>query len=309
MGQETGIAWCHSTFNAWTRCTRLSEACDFCYAEQWANRAKHPTTPDGRSLPVWGPDAPRTPTSKTNWNQPLKWNREAMAMGERRRVFCGSLMDVFENHPALDASGVRARLWDLIEATPMLDWLLLSKRWGTEDIEGMVPRAWAGGWPANVWAGSTVENQPRAEQRLPHLLRVPAVVRYLSVEPMLGPVDLSPWLTTIGAPGDAMLPERALHWVIIGGESGHHARPFDLHYARDLSAQCVEAGVPVFWKQLGAVPVVHFDPNRKSGVEGCRVRGGTPDGGLMLALKDGHGGDVSEWPADLQAPELRRWPR
>lgn len=325
MAQETGIAWCDSTFNAWTRCTRISPACDHCYAEQWANRAKHPIAPSGLPLPVWGPDAPRAATSRTNWNQPIKWNREAIANGTRPRVFCGSLMDVFESHPALDASGVRSRLWDLIEATPALDWLLLSKRWGTEDIEGMVPKAWAKGWPLNVWAGSTVENQEWAERRIPALLRVPAAVRFLSIEPMVGAVDLSRWIGSRSgvcticrfADGDHDL---ALHgaiggigWVILGGESGHHARPFDLTLARQTSAQCIEAGIAVFWKQLGARPLI--GSRDASDAEKAEHRSGHPRSRGTLArtetyfsLKDGHGGDVSEWPADLQAPELRRWP-
>lgn len=155
----------------------------------------------------------------------------------RPRVFSGSMCDVFEKRVDLDAP--RQRLWHLIESTPHLDWLLLTKR--PQFIKKMVP--WGSTWPPNIWIGVTAENQHYADKRLPHLLSVPAVVRFLSCEPLLGPIDLSPHL----GQGPAKI-----NWVISGGESMAGARPTALEWARDLRDQCVAAAVAFFWKQWGA---------------------------------------------------------
>ena len=239
----------------------------------------------------------------------MKWNREAEQAGKRARVFCASLADVFEDHPAIDASGARARLFALIEATPMLDWQLLTKR--PENMVRFAPASWAKAWPTNVWAGCTVEDQPSADKRIPHLLRVPAVVRFLSMEPLLGPVNLHPWLCKHGNPAR---PEQqmssfcdaadVLHWIIIGGESGPKARPFDLAWARAIMKQADDAGCAVFMKQLGARPLIESrtpTDEDKTEYRAKRGRRGTLDAiETYLALTDSHGGDPSEWPADLQ---------
>jgi len=142
------------------------------------------------------------------------------------------MADVFENNPSLESE--RHKLWNLIENTPMLDWLLLTKR--PENMTKLAP--WGKQWPDNVWALATVENQEYANQRIPHLLDVPAVVRGLSIEPMLGPIDLSCWISDI-------------HWVIAGGESGAGSRPMNPDWARVLRDQCLSAGTAFFFKQWG----------------------------------------------------------
>ncbi|HEY7770469.1 DUF5131 family protein [Longimicrobium sp.] len=194
MGANTKIEWCDHTFNPWIGCQRVSPGCVNCYAEH-TNTYVRVQRAGGNEL--WGPKGARHVTSDANWRKPLAWNR--LAAGNRTtawaldkvhvrpRVFCASLADVFEDRPDLVAP--RARLFALIQATPELDWLLLTKR-----PENMVRLAqasgWEGDWPANVWAGCTVEDQQRADERIAHLLAVPAAVRFLSCEPLLGPVDL-----------------------------------------------------------------------------------------------------------------------
>jgi len=214
------------TFNPWWGCLKVSEECKRCYAEGIARRYGHH---------VWGPAAttPRRLFGETHWHEPLRWNRQAAQAGHRRSVFCASMADVYEDHP--NVSGARAKLWELIDATPWLNWLLLTKR--PQNILALSP--WGGAsWPENVWIGTSVGLQKRAEERLPYLLDVPAIVRFVSCEPLLGPLDLSPWI-------------KQLHWVICGGESGIDARPMNPDWARLLRQQCFEAGVPFFFKQWG----------------------------------------------------------
>jgi protein gp37 len=233
----------------------VSPGCENCYAEAFSKRTGNA---------VWGKNAPRRLFGEKHWNEPVKWNRQAEAEGRRHRVFCASMADVFEDRRDLD--GERARLWALIAETPWLDWQLLTKR--PANVAGMVP--WGDEWPANVWLGTTVEDQRRADERIPELLSIPAKVRFLSCEPLLGWVDLGvtdhrgherefygigyvclacstdnelvPWLTYEPA---------GIHWVIVGGESGSKRRPLDLEHARYLRDQCVGAGVPFFFKQVG----------------------------------------------------------
>jgi protein gp37 len=227
VGKDSKIEWTHHTFNPWWGCVKVSPACKHCYAEKWAKRV---------GLDVWGRAAPRRFFSDAHWREPFKWNREAAEAGERRRVFCASMADVFEARGDLDAW--RERLWPLIEATPNLNWLLLTKR--PEYVGECVP--WGKRWPHNVWLGTTVENQRWAEERLPLLLEYPAAVRFASCEPLLGALDLRRWLR---------LAPRRLDWVIAGGESGHKARPMHPAWARGLRDQCVRVGVSFHFKQWG----------------------------------------------------------
>src|SRR5207302_1553673 len=150
-----------------------------CYAEAWAKRTGHR---------VWGAHGQRRTFGEPHWAEPLAWNAAARRAGERRRVFCASMADVFEDHPALSAE--RAKLWALIRATPWLDWQLLTKR--VENVLGMTPETWSGpgGWPGNVWIGTSVESRQWANKRIPVLLQIPARVRFLSCEPLLERVDL-----------------------------------------------------------------------------------------------------------------------
>lgn len=170
-----------------------------------------------------GPHAPRKRTSAANWRKPLAWNRAAAAAGERHRVFCASLADMFDNHASI-LSEWRDDLWALIEATPNLDWMLLTKRPGNIGNKLPVPFDFDRLYP-NVWLGCTVVSQTEADREIPKLLAVPAVVRFLSMEPLLGPVDL----TKVSAWRDIDL-------VIVGGESGPGARPIHPDWARSLRA-------------------------------------------------------------------------
>jgi protein gp37 len=239
MGTKTGIEWCDATFNPWTGCQKVSPACDHCYAETQAKRA--PKTFGG-----WGPGAERKRTSESYWRQPLLWNKRAAKEGVRPRVFCASMADVFDNHRSIDLAW-RTALWRLIDATPHLDWLLLTKR--PQNIIGMLPNRIRDDGSAlpipNVWLGTTIENQAEADRRIPHLLAAPAAKRFLSMEPLLGPVDLR-----AARYGHATALQR-LDWVIAGGESGAHARPSHPDWFRSLRDQCVSAGVPFFFKQWG----------------------------------------------------------
>ena len=259
--KNTAIEWAHHTFNPWIGCTKVSPACDHCYAENLMGSRMH--------VVQWGSGQPRKRTSVRNWNDPLRWNAEAERLGVRYRVFCASLADVFDNE--VPASW-RADLFDLIEKTPHLDWLLLTKRVGNV-IPMMVDVAASLFWmdrlgtcalPPNVWLGATICNQAEADRDIPKLLATPARVRFLSMEPLLGPVDL----TSIRIPlagesftkGDVLVhkstldrgaPRAAVDWVIVGGESGPHARPMHPEWVRALRDQCDEAGVPFLFKQHG----------------------------------------------------------
>lgn len=225
MAADTKIEWAHHTFNAWIGCTKVSPGCDHCYAERQDGHRRW--TPEG-----WG--GPRRRTGAEYWKQPLKWDRAAARKGERHRVFCSSLADVFDNQ--VDEAW-RADLWKLIAATPHLDWLLLTKR--PQNIKKMLPIMWDDGWP-NVWLGTTAEDAERYRQRWHHVASVPSRIRFLSYEPALGHIgDLD--LGRVGAP----------NWVICGGESGPGARPMHPDWARLVRDQCAAAGVAFHFKQHG----------------------------------------------------------
>ena len=227
MGKNSHIEWTHHTFNPWWGCTKVSPACANCYAEAWAKRV---------GQKVWGNRAPRRTFGDSHWGEPLKWNNEARELGVRYRVFCASMADVFEDRRDLDAS--RERLWKLIDQTQSLDWLLLTKR--PEAVRKLTP--WANVWPQNVWLGTTVESQEWAKKRLPHLMSSPAAIRFLSCEPLLGPLDLAPILGT---------SKTGIDWIIAGGESGAHSRPMDPQWVRSLRDYCRRAKIAFHFKQWG----------------------------------------------------------
>lgn len=314
MAENSKIQWTHHTFNPWRGCTKVSEGCAHCYAESMS--ARNPAV-----LGEWGPTGTRVVAAESYWREPAKWNRAAEAAGGRRRVFCASLADVFEDWPgtmsAADGAALfacnecgawrtmermchgpsahypvtmddaRERLFKLIGATPYLDWLLLTKRPenvvrltrraidpfyapggnGAAEPNGLDAAAFGDLYP-NVWLGTSAENQRRLDERAPHLLRVPARVRFVSAEPLLGPLDLRRWLD----------PVRGVNWVIVGGESGAGARPFDPDWARVIVDQCQDAGVACFVKQMGQNPV-----------------------GLTVRKK---GGELDDIPADLRVREF-----
>jgi len=177
----------------------------------------------------------------------LKWNAEAKEQRQRKRVFCASMADVFEARDEL--SVWRERLWQLIMKTDWLDWLLLTKR--PQNIDLMAP--WTDEWPQNVWLGTTIEDQTRAEERLPSLLKHRAKTRFLSCEPLLGTVDLSQW---IGNKRNSSL--NPIDWVIAGGESGPNARPMLPRWVRTLRDQCRAEAIAFHFKQWG-----HWAPTQQ----------------------------------------------
>lgn len=271
MAADTKIEWCDHTFNPWIGCTKVSIAatggggCDHCYAEI--------STPArvlrGAGAETWGAGAPRRRTSLANWAMPHRWDAQHEAFfaqhGRRQRVFCASLADVFDNE--VDPQW-RVDLFNLILSTPNLDWLLLTKRIGNaarmidETLPASLkalptdcPLVWP--WP-HVWIGATIVNQAEADRDIPKLMAVPASVRFLSMEPLLGPVSFR-WASWVDRPRmhrengcehhlDGM---RGIDWVIVGGESGPGARPMHPDWARSLRDQCQAAGVPFLFKQWG----------------------------------------------------------
>lgn len=294
MSQQTNIEWCDATFNPWIGCTAISPGCQNCYAEAQMDKRLQQVN--------WGAGNPRKRTSAANWKQPLRWNKlaqkghfvqctecgkrefrkwddsippgglsfcsnpgclslsESHSVRARPRVFCSSLADVFDNE--VDQLW-REDLWTLIESTPNLDWLLLTKRVG--NVKEMVPSYWlAGEWPSHVWLGATVVNQEEAERDIPKLLDIPAAIKFVSIEPMLGPIDLTAIERTQspGYFGDCLqwyhqphgernTKWQGIDWVICGGESGPNARPMRPYWVRTLRNQCYAADVPFLFKQWG----------------------------------------------------------
>lgn len=289
MASTSKIEWCDSTFNPWIGCTKVSPACDSCYAAV--------STPARTMNIAWGAGQPRRRTSPANWKLPLRWNREEFAeCGDcgwrgpidtleddtcrscgrherlepaRRRVFCASLADVFDNEVP---GSWRADLFSLIRATPNLDWLLLTKRIGNAAAMMDEAGAWSGATAdgalrnplPNVWLGTTVCNQDEADRDIPKLLATPAAVRFLSIEPMLGPINLRWQPYAHQATGETyrqylerqgavnhLEALRKIDWVIAGGESGTSARPMHPEWLRAMRDQCAAAGVPFLFKQWG----------------------------------------------------------
>lgn len=275
MGVETKIQWTHHSWSPWIGCSKVSPGCAHCYAEELMDHRY------GRAK--WGKDGTRSVTSDSYWRQPLRWNREAMAAGERHRVF-PSLCDPFEDRPELVEP--RARFFDLICRTPNLDWLVLTKR--PENALRLMVQAglyatenpWLPSPQPNLWIGVSVEDQQRADERIPILNEIPTRVRFISFEPLLGPIETQP---------DPHNLYGGIHWAIIGGESGKGARPCDLVWIRSLRDQCSDASVACFIKQMGSRWIMDFDP---------------PDKPVIGTWKDPKGGDPDEWPADLRVREF-----
>lgn len=230
MGETTEIAWADSTFNPWIGCTKISPGCDNCYAEAFLDKRLHRVQ--------WGPHGERKRTSAANWHEPVQWNNRARgfrsSFGRRRRVFCSSLADVFDNQVP---QGWLADQFQLMADTPELDWLLLTKR--PENIEKMLKRInVAMPWP-NIWLGFTAEDQEHFDRRWPIMREIPAVVRFCSYEPAIGPLRLLSGNNVAG-----------LDWLICGGESGPGHRPMDLQWEEFIRNDCLGLGIAYFFKQL-----------------------------------------------------------
>lgn len=255
MAETTKISWAQATFNGWLGCVEVSPACEKCYARTLVERYRWAT---------WGKDTPRHRTSPSYWKKPFQWNRKAQAAGTRLCVFAFSLADVFEDRRDLDPW--RADFFRMVEETPCLDWMLLTKR--AEAIRKLLPAAWLAYPRPNVWLGVTAENQRRAAERIPLLLEVPAAVHWISAEPLLGPIDFGGWLG-----------RDRVSWVICGGESGDGARRMDPVWWAEILAQCRAAGIAVHFKQKGEILA------------------------RELGCKDKAGKDPSEWPSEYRVQE------
>lgn len=314
MGENSKIEWTTHTFNPWIGCTKVSPGCANCYAEREMDH-RH-----GKAK--WGKGNPRTRTAPSTWAQPLKWDRAAAKAGRRDRVFCASLADVFDPEVPI---GWLADLFVLIEKCRNLDWLLLTKRpelimsriqdahisiegivesWDEKDgQEPCCPASdmlndWEESPPAHVWIGTSVEDQKRAEERIPHLLAVPATKHFLSCEPLLGLLDLAKIHTgetceectepvtrdafsssvscACCVEGPEAIESERLAWVIVGGESGPSARSTELHWVRSLRDQAVDAGCAFHFKQWGEWCPAPSDP------DGQNVRVGKSAAGRLL---------------------------
>ncbi len=230
MAEASKIEWTDSTFNPWIGCTKISPGCDRCYAERLVTRYR---------WTLWGPHGDRKRTSAANWRKPIQWNSQATVFqaehSHRQRVFCASLADVFDNKA--DPT-TRADLFELIKATPNLDWLLLTKR--PQLMARFLPKDWGNGYP-NVWLGSTMEDQERYDQRWPLLRDTPAAIRFISYEPAIGPIVLDAGGTQ---------PD----WIISGGESGPGSRLMQPAWARAVRDQCQSRGIAFMHKQWGNYP-------------------------------------------------------
>lgn len=284
MGERTRITWTRGghTYNPWQGCHKVSPGCRDCY--MYSEKIRYGQEPNVvvRSKP---------PT----FNAPLKWTEPAF-------VFTCSWSDWF----IAEADAWRDEAWDIIRRTPHLTYQILTKR--PERIAAHLPADWGRGWP-NVWLGVSAENQATADERIPVLLTVPAALRFVSAEPLLEPLDLTPYFRKLatGGPGWKLtaglaleIADRVPEWIIVGGESGTRARPFDIGWARDLIRQCSEVRVPVFVKQLGAFPTAVL---RHDALGACwRTE---RDGSLRMILQDRKGADPAEWPEDLRVQE---WP-
>lgn len=238
MSEHTKISWADSTWNPWIGCSHAGPGCDHCYAEAQNKLRKW-------NGGAWGNAAPRRVTSEENWKHPISWNRKASAGrcgkdGKRWLVFAGDLCDIFDH---LGDHAARARMWELFKETPHLTWMILTKR--PQQIPKFLPSDWGEGYK-NVWLGTSVENRKNGYPRIDALRNVPATIRFLSCEPLLE--------------GLADIDLTGIQWVIVGGESGGQARPFEIEWARSIKGQCRKVSARFFFKQLGRRPTENGIP-------------------------------------------------
>lgn len=307
--KDTAIEWTDHTWSPWRGCTKVSAGCANCYAEGLAKRF-------GPGWGGWGKGAKRVPAKDWNepvrWNkdEPVRWNNAAPSRWEhatfRSPMVFPSLCDWLDEEVPVD---LLARFLSLIHDTPHLTWQLLTKRpeaWRSRMIDARISTLnkdvfrWLGDWidgasPTNVWVGTSVEVQIRAEERIPALWQIPAHLRFLSIEPMLGPIDLTRQIYPISPDGRPCWPTSeamlfGIYWVIVGGESGPGARPCNVDWVRSVVRQCAAVAVPCFVKQLGSRPVLNEHPR--------------PPLGDGFKTKHPKGGDPEEWPEDLRVRQM-----
>ena len=278
MGENSKISWTNHTFNPWWGCQEVSPECDNCYARTLAQRYGYKE--GGAHFPIWGKNKRRRFFGDKHWNEPAKWNRAAERAGVRQRVFCGSMCDVMEEVVNNAIASTREQVYSLIQRTPLLDWLLLTKR--PQNFRRFLPEPWLEKPEPNVWGMTTVGCR-KSLWRVEELRSTPFAVRGLSVEPLLedlGRIDLT-----------------GIHWVIVGGESGAGARPFYQEWALSLAKQCKEARVAFWMKQYGSNPWFEYlNPNVTSFDDLIPTK---------ITLKDRiKGGDLDEWHEDLRIQQL-----
>lgn len=297
MSENSKIQWTDHTVNFVIGCVKVDELCTNCYADELDDFRFSKTLGGGtKEAPIrhWGLNAPRYLRIDQASKELIALNRKARAAGRVDKVFINSLSDTFEDRA--DLSPARAALFVMVAACENLIFQILTKR--PENVRRMVPAVWLVKWPTNAWIGTSVGNSESADERLPELLKIPAPLRFLSMEPLLDEVSLGATDATWS---------RGIHWVIVGGESGSNARKFDLNWAQIIISDCRLFNIPCFVKQLGAFPVcsnanlfdwpdsVRLEP-RGTGFAECRVK-----------LRDKKGGDMAEWPEGLRVREFPKF--
>ncbi|HWP58980.1 MAG TPA: phage Gp37/Gp68 family protein [Candidatus Acidoferrales bacterium] len=305
MGDRSKIEWTDATWNPVRGCSLVSAGCTNCYAMREAHRHQSygGLTRSTEHGPVWTGEVRVVPELL---DQPLRWKRP-------RRIFVNSMSDLFHESIPLEFVG---RVYGVMRQAHWHTFQVLTKRPERmrEFFDWWRFQEWkeTGGFERvaqNIWWGISAENQPTFDDRLPFIQdeTIPAAVRFLSLEPLLAPIDISDAFQEIDL-GDEDYSKwsLALNWVILGGESGPCARPMDLGWVRSIVRQCKEAEVPCFVKQLGAVPVVDENEWRNNPVRLLSVknRNRAPAGTVPLFFNDSKAGDWNEWPKDLQVREF-----
>lgn len=245
MAETSKIEWTDATFNPWIGCTKCSPGCENCYAERdFGPKSRHP-------MGGWGADEPRHWTSEANWKKPLAWNRKCERENRRMTVFCGSICDI--------ADPEVSQIWfsdviRLVLKTPNLNWLFLTKR--PEELKRRLDDFYKYSLEyrfviPNLWLGVTACNQEETK-KVWTLLKTPAAGRFVSIEPMLGPIDLNKFELLCKA-WSRRRPTLGtyLDWVICGGETGPKARPLHPDNVASLRDQCQSTETPFFFKQWG----------------------------------------------------------
>jgi protein gp37 len=291
MANKTGIQWTDATWNPTVGCDQISPGCAHCYAKD-LHDMRHRASLAGHAMaPQYAQPFEVLQMIGGRLDTPLHWRKP-------RRVFVNSVSDLF--HDDVPWSFIE-RVFDVMQTASRHTFQILTKR--AENMRQFV-ESWAfhhGGPLSNVWLGVSVENQRFADERIPLLLKTPAAVRFISAEPLLGPVSLYPqWMPAMGY--DSLFPR--LDWVIVGGESGPNARPLHIEWIRSIARECLEQrepftgkvrpAVPVFVKQLGAAPTCGT----------CLHPSVCWCGENLKRLRDSHGGEPTEWPEDLRVRQF-----
>lgn len=347
MGDNTKIEWADASWPVVNGCRRISPGCEHCYAERLiSTRLAH--MPKYKSLAVYGKNGPRWTGESRLWRQdlilPIRWRRP-------RRIFVADMGDLFfEEVTDAEIDEVFGVMWACRymggrrgddgfpghtfqiltkRAERMRDYMSQDRRkkWayaavrhgGGENPDPLFDSiVFAEGPHPRIWLGVSIEDQKRAEERMPFLQQTPAAVRWASIEPLLEHVDVSTWLTrrdiadfhaftpearaAYGKDGPRELLRRGLDWVVVGAESGPQARPFEIEWARSVVAQCKDAKVACFVKQLGPQPLVRMDD---ASMPGPRDTSGDPKAALRpVEMNHSKGGDILEFPKDLRVREF-----